>query len=84
MIREAIGATMSIVGGIYLLWFILPQLQTAYKVTKTMVNSTDPTLQTVIKIGDSVYGMLGFLTVIITLFVVILYFVRREPVDLRG
>ena len=84
MIREAIGATMSIVGGIYLLWFILPQLQTAYKVTKTMVNSTDPTLQTVIQIGDSVYGMLGFLTIIITLFVVILYFVRREPVDLRG
>lgn len=84
MIREAVGATMSIVGGIYLLWFILPQLQTAYKVTKVMVNSTDPTLQTVIQIGDSVYGMLGFLTIIITLFVVILYFVRREPVDLRG
>jgi len=84
MIREAIGATMSIVGGIYLLWFILPQLQTAYKITKSVVNATDPTTLTVIQIGDSVYGMLGFLTVIVTLFVVILYFVRREPVDIRG
>lgn len=84
MIREAIGATMSIVGGIYLLWFILPQLQTAYTVTKSMVNTTHPTTATVIQIGDSVFGMLGFLTIIITLFVVILYFVRREPVDLRG
>ena len=84
MIKEAIGATMSIVGGIYLLWFILPQLHTAYTVTKSMVNTTDPTLATVVQIGDSVYSMLGFLTIIITLFVVILYFVRREPIDLRG
>lgn len=84
MIREAVGATMSIVGAIYLLWFIMPQLQTAYKVTKSLTNQTDPTMQTVIQIGDSFYGMAGFLIIIVALFVVILYFVRREPVDIRG
>lgn len=75
---------MSIVGGIYLLWFILPQLQTAYTVTKSSVNATNPTTAQIIAIGDSVFIMLGFLTVIVTLFVVILYFVRREPIDVRG
>lgn len=84
MIREAIGATMSIVGAIYLLWFILPQLQTAYTTVKTTVDTSHPTTAMIVDIGDSVFIMLGFLTVIVALFIVILYFVRREPVDVRG
>lgn len=84
MIREAIGATMTIVGAIYLLWFILPQLLTAYTTVKSSVNATHPTTAQIITIGDSVFLMLGFLTVIVALFVVILYFVRREPIDVRG
>lgn len=74
---------MTVVGAIYLLWFILPQLNTAYKITKTSVNATDPTTLQVIQIGDNVFAMLGFLTVIIALFGIIVYFVRREPQDLR-
>lgn len=86
MIREAIGATMTIVGAIYLLWFILPQLLTAYTTVKSssIVNATNPTTATIIDIGDSVFLMLGFLTVVVAFFIVILYFTRREPVDVRG
>jgi len=84
VIKEAIGATMSIIGAVMLLYFILPQLQTAYTVVKRITHATDPTTLTVIQIGDSVFAMLGFLTVIIALFIAILYFVRREPIDLRG
>jgi type II secretory pathway component PulF len=83
LIREVIGATMSLVGGIYLLWFILPQLNTAYEGVKSSVNATDPTTQIIIGIGDNVYALLGFLTVLIVLFTVIVYFVRREPIDVR-
>jgi len=83
VIREVVGATMSIVGGIMLLWFILPQLNTAYTSVKSVVNATDPTTQQVILIGDNVFFMIGFLTVVIVLFTVVIYMVRREPVDLR-
>lgn len=84
MIREVVGSTMSIVGGIFLLWFIFPQLNTAYTTVKTIVNATDPTTLQVIAIGDSVYQTLGFFTVVIVLFIVVVYFVRREPIDIRG
>lgn len=83
MIREVVGATMSIVGGIFLLYFILPQLNTSYSLIKDSVDTTHPTTSQVVMIGDNVFGILGFLTVIIVLFAVIIYFVRREPLDLR-
>lgn len=83
MIKEAIGATMSIVGGIFLLWFILPQMNTAYTTMKSIVDTSDPTTTQVVLIGDNVYALAGVLTVVIVISSVVLYFVRREPVDLR-
>lgn len=74
---------MSVVGGIFLLWFIMPQMSTAYTTIKSIVDITDPTTAQVAFIGDNVFALSGFLIVVVVLFSVIVYFVRREPIDLR-
>lgn len=82
MMREVIGAIMAAVMGLYLLWYILPMLYTQYDFVKQSVNQTDPTIQTMLQLGDGVYLMLPLLVILIVGFLVMSYATRREPFDI--
>lgn len=79
--REVIGAIMSCVMGLFLLWFILPMLNVTYTQTKATVNATDPTMQALFSIGDGVYSIMPFVIFIVVGYLIFAYATRREPFD---
>lgn len=84
MMREVIGAIMSCVMGLYLLWWILPMLNLSYTATKASVNGTDPTNQALFVIGDGIYATMPFFVLIIVGYLLFAYATRREPFDTLG
>ena len=83
MMREVIGAIMSCVMGLFLLWFILPMLNVTYTQTKATVNATDPTMQALFSIGDGIYSIMPFVIFIVVGYLIFAYATRREPFDTR-
>ena len=81
MMREVIGAIMSCVMGLFLLWFILPMLNLSYATTKSIVNGTDPTMQALFAIGDGMYSIMPFVIFIVVGYLIFAYATRREPFD---
>lgn len=81
MMREVIGAIMSCVMGLYLLWYILPMLNVTYSQTKATVNASDPTIQALFQIGDGVYSTMPFVIFIVIGYLIFAYATRREPFD---
>lgn len=80
--REVIGAIMAAVSGLFLLWFLLPMLTTIYNQVKLTVDQNDPTISTLLQLGDGVYSILGLIVVIVVGYLIIAYATRREPYDL--
>lgn len=80
--REVIGAIMAAVSGLFLLWFLLPMLTTIYNQVKLTVDQNDPTISTLLQLGDGVYSILGLIVIIVVGYLIIAYATRREPYDL--
>jgi len=68
--------------GLYLLWYILPMLYTQYAAVKATVNATNPTIKTMLQLGDGVYLMLPLITILVVGFLIMAYATRREPFDI--
>lgn len=79
--REVIGAIMAAVAGLYLLWYILPMLTTIYELVKATVDLTNPTIQTLLVLGDGVYATLGLIVIVVIGYLIFAYATRREPFD---
>lgn len=82
MLKELIGATMSIVLLIYMLWFIVPELKTTYNGVAATVNATDPTVSNVLLVSNGWFTILPLFCVIVGGLTVWLYATRREGVDI--
>jgi type II secretory pathway component PulF len=80
--REVIGSIMAAVSGLFLLWFLLPMLTTLYNQTKATVDQSDPTIATLLQLGDGVYAILGLIVIVVIGYTIMAYATRREPVDL--
>lgn len=82
MMRAVIGAIMSAVMGLFLLWFILPMLTTAYEsVKQSLPNPTDPNIVQLWALGDGVYSMLGLIVIVVVGYLIFAYATQREPFD---
>lgn len=81
MMREVVGAIMSCVMGLFLLWFIIPMLNVTYTQTKATVNASDPTNQALFAIGDGVYSIMPFVIFIVVGYLIFAYATRRQPFD---
>lgn len=84
MLREVVGAIAAVFVGVILLWFILPMLYTTYESVKTVIDTSDPTTQTLIQLGDGLYLILGFITFIVVGYLVFAYSTRIVPFDYGG
>lgn len=82
MLKEIVGATVSVVLVIYSLWFIVPMLKTAYNSTVSMVNQTDPTMAMLLPVSNSWFSVLPLIIVVVGGYVIYLYATRREGVDI--
>jgi len=82
MMREVIGGIMAAVSGLFLLWFLLPMLTTMYNQVKLTVDQDDPTIATLLQLGDGVYSVLGLIVIVVVGYLIMAYATRREPYDL--
>lgn len=83
MIRAVVGAIMATFMGVFLLWFLLPLLNTAYESTKTFVDISNPTNATLISIGDGVYMFLPWVTLLVVGYLIFAYATKNVPFDLN-
>lgn len=83
MIRAVVGAIMATFMGVFLLWFILPLLNTAYESTKAQVDLSHPTNVTLLTIGDGVYMFLPWVTLIVVGYLIFAYATKNVPFDLN-
>lgn len=81
MLKEIMGATVSIILVIYMLWFIFPELKTAYSGVLLQVNQTNPTMVAVLTISNGWFSILPLFIVFIGGFTVWLYVSRRGASD---
>lgn len=80
--KEVIGAIMAAVSGLFLLWFLLPMLTTIYEQVKQTVDQSNPTIATLLQLGDGVYAVLGLIVIVVVGYLIMAYATRREPYDL--
>lgn len=81
MLREIVGATVSVILVIYTLWFIVPLLKTAYNNELPMVNQTNPTMVLVLSVSNGWFTILPLLIVLVGGYLVYIYATRREGYD---
>lgn len=81
MMREVAGVISAAVVGIWLLWFILPTLTTAYNHVTEIVDTSDPTIAQMVELGDMIYASLGMLVFLVTGYLIFAYATRRTPFD---
>ena len=84
MLREVVGAIMAAFVGIILLWMILPMLKNAQNLVFSVVNTTDPAVQQLMALGDTLYYVMGFLVIFVTGFIILSYASRNDPYNLGG
>lgn len=81
MMRAVAGAITSAFLGVFLLWFMLPFLNTAYESTKATVDLSNPTNVTLLAIGDGVYLFLPWITLIVVGYLIFAYATKNVPFD---
>lgn len=72
---------MSVVLLIYMLWFIVPELKTAYNGLLPSINQTSPTMVTVLTISNGWFYILPLFVVFIGGYTIWLFASRREGID---
>jgi len=81
LFKEIVGATVSCALLIYTLWFIVPSLKTSYNVMLPSLNTTSPTMQTVLTIANSWFLILPLFVLFVGGFTIFLYLSRRGASD---
>lgn len=81
MLKEIIGVTVSVILAVYMLWFIVPGLKTAYNGILTQVNQTNPIVSNVLVVSNGWFTILPLFVVIVAGFSIWLYATRREGAD---
>ena len=66
---------------IYTLWFIIPALKTSYNTIIPTLNTTSPTMQSVLTIGNSWFYILPLFVVFVGGYTIWLYISRRGASD---
>jgi hypothetical protein len=82
MWRAILGAIGSATVGIYLLWFIIPILQTAYNSVVQHVDTSDPNIQRTVDLGTILFMSLGGIVIFVTGYTVIAYATERLGRDI--
>lgn len=70
--------------GITLLYFILPMLKNTQNLVFANINATDPAVQQLMALGDTLYYIMGFLVFIVTGYIILSYASRNDPYNLGG
>jgi hypothetical protein len=81
MMREVVGAIMAAFVGVVILWFLLPALTIVKNNIFAHLDTSDPTVQTLIQLGDAVYLIMGFVIFLVIGFVIFSYATRGSPYD---
>lgn len=80
-LRAISGATVTVFIAIYMFWFIIPALRTAYTNEISVINMTSVTMQTLKPITDSWFVILPLLIGLACGFTIYLYATRIEGED---
>jgi len=80
-LRAIAGATVTGFIMIYMFWFIIPALRTAYTNEITVINTNSTTMQTLLPITNSWFVLLVPLIAIAGLYTIYLYATRVESFD---
>lgn len=81
ILKEIVGASVSVGLLIYMLWFIVPELKTTYNAILPSVNATNPTMAIVLTVSDNWFTILPLFVLFIGGYTVYLYLSRREASD---
>ena len=81
MMREVVGGITGIIVTLYLLYFALPLLETERIASLQFFNQTDPTIATSLTLGSGWYTALPFIGIMVMVFLLIAYALRREPFE---
>lgn len=81
MLKEIVGASVSVGLLIYMLWFIVPMLKTTYNEILPSVNATNPTMAIVLTVSNNWFAILPLFVLFIGGYTVYLYLSRRGASD---
>jgi hypothetical protein len=84
MIKEVVGSVMAVSVAVLLLVLIIPTLNTAKIAVFETVNTTNPTNEQLVNLGDSVFIGIIILIVVVTGLTVLAYASRRDPFASMG
>jgi sterol desaturase/sphingolipid hydroxylase (fatty acid hydroxylase superfamily) len=80
-IRAIVGAVVSVFLAIYMYWFVIPVLRTAYTNQIAVINTNSTTMQTLLPIANSWFVILPLLVGLAAGYTIYLYATRVEGVD---
>lgn len=78
------GVTVSVALVIYLLWFIVPALRTAFTTELTAVNQTSPVMAAVLPAANGWFTILPVIIIMVGGYVAYLYATRSDAFDTGG
>ena len=81
MMREVVALIAGIVLAGYALFFALPMLNTEKSAMNALLNATDPTIALSQSLGQGFYNALPFIPIIVGVFLIISYALRRDPLE---
>lgn len=82
--REVAGAIMACFVGAVMLWLVLPSLTIVKNNFVSTIDQSDPTVATLITLGDAIYVILGFVVFFVVGFLILSYATRGSPYDVGG
>lgn len=81
ILRAVVGAIMSIVVGVFLLWYALPMLWTVYTQYTQNLDTSDPYLDQLVTMGNTQFQILGLVAFIVPAYLVFAYATESVPFD---
>lgn len=79
--REVVSLIVGIVMVLYALYFAIPMLNNERAATVGFINMTDPTINNSVTLGVGFYDALPFIPIIVGIFLLISYSLRRDPLE---
>ena len=80
-LRTIVGAVVTVFLAIYMYWFVIPALRTAYTNEITAIDTNSTTMQTLLPIANSWFTMLPLIIGVAAGYTIYLYATRVEGED---
>jgi len=80
-LRPIVGAVVSVFLAIYMFWFVIPVLRTAYTNQINVINTNSTVMQTLLPIANSWFVILPLIIGLAAGYTIYLYATRIEGVD---